>query len=91
MTRPLERLIAEATVLAGGKNECAVLGHRWKSIGGRACPFHADGCGNSSQAVHECESCGAIDYGERAGEPGFDWCAGTGFNCGGDAPQPSAS
>lgn len=78
------RLIAEAQVLAGGEHQCAVLGHLWKSIGGRACPFHEHGCGNS-QAVHECESCGDIDYGERHGEPGYDWCAKQQFDCGGSA------
>jgi hypothetical protein len=77
---PLAHLIAEAIVLAGGKNQCAELGHRWKSIGGRACPFGE--CGHS-QAVHECESCGAIDYGENSGEPGFDWCQSKQFDCGG--------
>jgi len=76
----LNRLLAEAVVLAGGEHQCAVLGHNWKSIGGRACPF-GEGCGNS-QAVHECESCGDVDYGERAGEPGFDYCADTNFDCG---------
>ena len=75
------RLIAEARVLAGGDHQCAVLGHVWKSIGGRPCPFHEHGC--DSQAVHECESCGAIDYGENPGEPGYDWCASKQFDCGG--------
>lgn len=79
MASDLTRLIAEATVLAGGEHQCAVLGHRWKSIGGRACPF-GEGCGHS-QAVHECESCGDVDYGERTGEPGYDFCAGENFNC----------
>jgi hypothetical protein len=82
----IARLIAEAEVLAGGQHQCAVLGHRWKSIGGRPCPFREDGdddsgCGHS-QAVHECESCGDIDYGENPGEPGYDWCAKENFNCG---------
>lgn len=80
-----QRLIAEASVLAGGEHQCAALGHKWKSVGGRTCPFHEYGCGNASQAVYECESCEAIDYGERPGEPGFDLCAETGFNCGGNA------
>jgi hypothetical protein len=75
----LARLIAEAKVLAGGEHQCVVLGHIWKSIGGRACPF-GDGCGQS-QAVHECESCGTIDYGENPGEPGFDWCRNSEFDC----------
>ncbi len=81
----LARLIAEAKVLGGGEHQCAVLGHVWKSIGGRPCPFHEDGCGNASQAVHECESCGTIDYGENPGEPGYDWCASKHFDCGGYA------
>lgn len=86
----LAQLIAEAQVLAGCEHQCAVLGHRWKSIGGRHCPFHHDGCG-ASQAVHECESCGDIDYGERPGEPAYDWCAGELFNCGGAAESESAT
>lgn len=84
---PLARVIAEAVVLAGGEHQCATLGHNWKSIGGRACPFYKDGCGLASQAVHECASCGDVDYGERAGEPGFDFCANTDFNCGGEVPN----
>lgn len=85
----MDRLIAEAQVLAGGEHQCAKLGHKWKSIGGRACPFHEEGCGNSSQAVFECESCGDVDYGDRAGYPGYDWCAGKGFDCGGHAEIPA--
>lgn len=85
MPSPLTRLIAEAEVLAGGEHQCAVLGHKWKSIGGRACPFHEHGCGNASQAVEECESCGEIDYGSRPGYPGYDWCESQSFNCGGCA------
>jgi hypothetical protein len=82
----LVRLIAEAVVLGGGEHQCAVLGHRWISIGGRACPFNEGrGCGNASQAVHECASCGALDYGENHGEPGYDWCSKQEFNCGGEA------
>lgn len=82
----LNRLVAEAEVLAGGKHQCAVLGHRWKSIGGRPCPFHEEGCGHS-QGVHECESCGEVDYGAMAGEPGYDWCAHHNFDCGGYADE----
>lgn len=82
----LDHLLAEAAVLAGGEHQCAVLGHRLKSIGSRPCPFHIDGCGNASQAVHECASCGDVDYGENPGEPGYDWCANQQFNCGGYAP-----
>lgn len=83
MTVELKRLIAEAGVLAGGEHPCATLGHKWKSIGGRACPFHEEGCGNASQSVEVCESCGEIDYGLQPGYPGYDWCAREGFNCGG--------
>lgn len=78
----LKQLVAEAAVLAGGEHPCKTLGHKWKSIGGRACPFTEDGCG-ASQAVHECEACGDVDYGERPGEPGYDFCEGQQFNCGG--------
>lgn len=85
MPAELQRLIAEASVLAGGEHPCAALGHKWKSIGGRACPFHANGCGNASQAVEQCEACGEVDYGLRPGYPGYDWCKDEGFNCGGRA------
>jgi hypothetical protein len=82
----LARLIAEAEVLAGGEHQCAQLGHVWKSIGGRPCPFHEhEGCG-SGQEVLECTSCGDVDYGVSTGEPGFEYCKSHGFNCGGDAP-----
>ena len=87
----LARLIAEAEVLAGGQHQCAVLGHVWKSIGGRPCPFHEEGCG-SGQEVLECTSCGDIDYGASPGEPGYDFCKSRGFNCGGGAePQSGES
>jgi hypothetical protein len=71
----LSTLIAEATVLAGGEHPCAVLGHRWKSIGGRQCPRAIEGeheppC---SQTVYECESCGDTDYGETGG-PAYRDC-----------------
>lgn len=85
-SNPLSRLIAEASVLAGGKHPCAVLGHQWMSIGGRPCPFHEHGCGGS-QAVYECSACGDTDYGEREGEPGYDFCKGEEFNCGGFANE----
>lgn len=88
----LLRLIAEATVLAGGKHVCEQLGHRWKSMGGRACPFHEDGCGEAnSQAAEQCESCELIDYGTEPGLPGYDWCASRGFNCGGYADADSVA
>ena len=78
----LRRLIAEAEVLAGGEHPCAVLGHKWKMIGGRACPFKDEGCG-ASQAVERCEACGEWDYGVAPGHPGYDWCASQHFDCGG--------
>jgi hypothetical protein len=78
----LQRLIAEAEVLAGGKHQCAVLGHKWKSHGGRGCPFHDEGCGDG-QAVEVCESCGDVDYGTEPGYPGFEYCKSKNFDCGG--------
>jgi hypothetical protein len=70
----LARLIAEAEVLAGGKHQCAVLGHLWKSAGGRACPrLGADEFGRFSQTVYVCESCGAEDYGDPGG-PAYAEC-----------------
>lgn len=71
----LQRLIAEAHVLAGGKHQCAVLGHAWKSAGGRQCPYarsHANEP-NWSQTVYECGSCGDTDYGDPGG-PGHHDC-----------------
>lgn len=58
----LQRLIAEASVLGGGEHPCSILGHKWKHIGGSHC-----GCenGSCSVPVHECESCGDVDYGEN--------------------------
>lgn len=81
----LNGLIYEAQVLAGAPRKCHVDGHKWKSVGGRACPFHADGCGNHSQTVYQCEVCGEFDYGDVAGSIAFDECAGERFNCGGRA------
>lgn len=64
----MERLIAEASVLAGGAHQCAVLGHEWKSTGGRACPRrNGDGGGWCSQTAYECSSCGDVDYGYPGG------------------------
>lgn len=80
----MDRLIAEAMVLAGGQHQCEVLGHKMKSIGGRACPFHEEGCGNASQTVYECESCGETDYGEP-GSLSYRECQAKHFNCGGCA------
>jgi hypothetical protein len=59
----IERLIAEATVLAGGDHPCAVLGHRWVFIGCGGCGCEdRHGC---SIPVHEC-ACGDCDYGDNA-------------------------
>lgn len=60
-TDSLERLIAEAVVLAGGEHQCPVLGHRWVFIGGANCGCPDGGC---SIPVHECE-CGDCDYGDN--------------------------
>jgi hypothetical protein len=74
MTVTLQRLIAEARVLAGGAHECAVLDHDWRSQGGRRCPrlldAHESPC---SQTVYVCRACGDTDYGD-AGGPGFRDC-----------------
>jgi hypothetical protein len=59
----LERLIAEAAVLAGGVHECAVLGHDWQPVGG-AGRETSDGRW-FSVPVHECRACGDCDYGEN--------------------------
>jgi hypothetical protein len=64
MAGDLARLIAEASVLAGGKHPCAVLGHKWIFKGGMNCGCEdaARGC---SVPVHECSVCGDCDYGEN--------------------------
>ena len=56
----LQQLIGEAKALAG-EDACAVLGHEWRSIGGRACPRTVEdgGRGNASQAVYVCARCPA--------------------------------
>lgn len=61
--RLLDRLIAEAWVLAGGIHPCRTLGHVWRNVGGVNC-----GCkdGSCSIPVRECEACGEWDYGENA-------------------------
>jgi hypothetical protein len=62
-TADLSRLIAEASVLAGGDHPCHVLGHKWEHRGGKNA-----GCGpgcNCSVPVHECAACGDWDYGEN--------------------------
>lgn len=70
----LDRLIAEASVLAGGQHQCAVLGHMWITTGGRICPRGDEmGGGPCSQSVYECKSCGVEDYGEPGG-PGYRDC-----------------
>ena len=60
---PLDRLVAEAAVLAGGDHPCHILGHRWQFTGGKNC-----GCrdGYCSVPVHECDSCGDCDYGDNS-------------------------
>lgn len=62
MITVLDRLIAEAAVLAGGDHPCAVLGHKWEFSGGANC-----GCpdGACSVPVHECDACGDCDYGDN--------------------------
>jgi hypothetical protein len=35
--KTLDRLVAEAAVLAGAKHPCTILGHLWVSTGGRNC------------------------------------------------------
>jgi hypothetical protein len=58
-------LVEQARVLAGDETvSCALVGHAWKSDGGRSCPKDLDGC---SQAVYVCQRCAAQDYGERGG------------------------
>ena len=58
----LERLAAEAVVLAGGEHPCGVLGHKWVFVGGANCGCEDGGC---SVPVHECH-CGDCDYGDNA-------------------------
>ena len=70
----LDRLIAEASVLAGGKHQCAELGHDWVATGGRRCPRATeDHEPNCSQSVYECRACGGQDYGEKGG-PAYREC-----------------
>lgn len=61
-TTELDRLIAQAGVLAGGDHPCTVLGHKWEHRGGANC-----GCpdGHCSVPVHECKGCGDCDYGDN--------------------------
>jgi hypothetical protein len=70
----LNRLIAEAVVLGGGKHQCAELGHDWETQGGRQCPYATDEYNlNCSQSVYVCRACGCEDYGEEGG-PGYQDC-----------------
>lgn len=78
MASDLTRLIAEASVLAGGAHPCAVLGHKWVSIGGRRCPYAGEYAEpNCSQTVYQCSACDVTDYGEPGG-PGHHECVVTG-------------
>jgi len=63
MSGALERLIAEAAVLAGGDHPCAILGHVWEHAGGANCGCHEDA--QCSVPVHECRVCGDFDYGDN--------------------------
>lgn len=58
----LARLIAEASVLAGGDHPCHILGHKWAFRGGAWCGCEGGSC---SVPVHECEACGDCDYGDN--------------------------
>lgn len=58
----LQRLIAEAQVLAGGRHPCDVLGHKWLHRGGMNCGCESGAC---SVPVHECDGCGDCDYGDN--------------------------
>jgi hypothetical protein len=58
----LDRLIAEASVLAGGDHPCLVLGHKWVFHGGANCGCEDGQCG---VPVYRCEGCGDYDYGEN--------------------------
>lgn len=70
----LERLVAEASALAGGPHPCAILGHVWAfASGGMNC-----GCvdGSCSVPVYQCQSCGDYDYGDNAeANDKRAWCA----------------
>lgn len=64
MTTALQRLVAEASVLAGGHHPCSTLGHKWKFFGGKNAGCDDDGCA-CSVPVHKCEGCGDYDYGDN--------------------------
>jgi hypothetical protein len=51
MISELDRLIAEASVLAGGKHPCNVLGHSWVFSGGANCGCENGGCSIPAQRV----------------------------------------
>jgi hypothetical protein len=63
VTLELNRLVAEASVLAGGDHPCTILGHKWVFAGGRNAGCGPD-CG-CSVPVHQCEGCGDYDYGDN--------------------------
>ena len=64
MATELEKLAARAVAEAGGPHPCAILGHEWRSIGGRNA-----GCGKSEcmcrVPVNECAHCDDCDYGQN--------------------------
>lgn len=62
-TTALDRLIAEAAVLAGGAHPCAILGHKWVFTG--CAPCGCDTYLGCSIPVYECELCGDCDYGDN--------------------------
>ena len=62
MPSALDRLIAEASVLAGCEHPCAVLGHVWIFSSGAACGCPGGAC---SLPVYECQACGDFDYGNN--------------------------
>lgn len=62
-TTDLSRLIAEASVLAGGVHPCNVLGHKWVFLGGAHASCECGG--GCSVPVYECSACGDCDYGEN--------------------------
>ena len=72
MTFALQALIQRASTELGSE-ACREGRHRWQSIGSRGCP-HDDDNGHCGQAVYECTTCGATDFGERGG-PGYSDCA----------------
>lgn len=70
-TTPLTRLLAEASVIAGGEHPCHILGHRWVFRGGANCgcegvePNGERWKGQCSVPVYECDGCGDCDYGDN--------------------------